>query len=215
MENSVRLARRFLVVSLCSVVPEIAATGVHAQPNNRQLVDLAERFCIEPDGDHELTWAIAAHDGYEPFTRDDFPGLRTPGARQVRGYSKAFEGSQVRVLTSVKRQWEGPGFNGAIANLHVCWVSVNPGSRREVDRSIQDHAGPVRFRLKDTWVHAWLPQPDGSRLPVDRSQFERQWVQLYRDNGMRSILSGDYGGWVSITYIRPVESCSDWCYDGR
>ena len=191
---------------------------VQGQPEHDErldLLELAERYCLEPDGDHELTWAIAAHDGYTAFTRDDFQGLRTPGARQVRGYSKTRDGVEIRVLTSVKRQWEGPGFTGAIANLHLCWVSANPLPRREVDEATQEFLGRARFRIKDAWVHAWLPQPDGTRLPVGRSDFERQWVLLYRDKGMRSVLTGDYAGWSSITYMRPVEGCADWCYDGR
>ncbi len=68
---------------IASTVALIAtATSVHPATSGPQtLVDLADRYCIGPDGDHELTWAQAVRDGMTPLEPNDFQGLRLPGAR--------------------------------------------------------------------------------------------------------------------------------------
>lgn len=173
------------------------------------LVTLAERYCIGPDGDHELTWALAVRDGYSPLSPEEFEGLRLPGARQLRGFTQTINGSEIRVLTAVNR-WIGGG--QGYTPFHLCWVSANPADRRVIDQELGAHLGVGRFRQEGALVFAWIPQEDSARRTVRRREFQRRGMAIAREDGMRMALTNQYGSMVAITYMTPVETCADWCY---
>ena len=173
-----------------------------------ELVEIADRYCISPDGDHSWTLDLALHNEYQPLTPDLFENLRLPGARQLRGVSRTIGGSEVRILTAKNRIRYG----GVTTYFHVCWVAADPASRRDVDSEVRRFLDVGRFRQEGALVYAWLPQPDGTRRTVRRKAFELQGFALSRDQGMRLVLTNQYLDQVSITYMRPVESCEEWCY---
>lgn len=208
------VARRGAQISL-TIALSMSVGSASAQPAGTPSFDLlffAERLCLEPDGDHQLTWTIAARDGYTPIAPADVPGLQTPGARELRGFAGMREGSELRILTAVNRFASGPSRGPPAVNFHICWVSARPTSRIAVDRAVKSYFSLRRFRQEGAYVYAWIPQQDGTRIGVRRSQFNGRFVETARDNGMKVVMTNEAQGWVSITFMRPVASCADWCY---
>lgn len=204
------------LITLLTILFALQAAPVFAQTNDDadepNLLELAESFCLDPDGDHELTWALAAHRGYRPLTGEDFPGLRTPGARRLRGFTKRFGTTDIRIMTAVNRYAHRPREIGAAVNLHLCWVSANPATRGPIDNELRDYMGVRRYRQGGAFAYAYTQEADGKRKGVRRSDFNSRFIETARDHDMRVVMSNEALGWVSITYWRPVESCEDWCY---
>ncbi|MFC5346241.1 hypothetical protein ACETK8_15650 [Brevundimonas staleyi] len=203
--RAARLPKLAIVVAALAV----AQLGF-AQPDEpASLVQLADDLCFYPDGDHAVTWDNAARRGFTPILTEHIPGLRLPGVRQLRGFTKTIDGTEVRVLTAVNR-WRAMG--RGFASFHLCWVSALPANRESVDSRLGEFLKLEHFPQDDASVFAWLPQADGSRQPVSRRAFGRRYFQLSRDQGMRTVMTNHTGDRVSITYMRPVGSCEDWCY---
>jgi len=152
---------------------------------------------------------MAAHYGWTPITAEDVGNLTLPGVRQLRGFRKEIDGVEVCLLTAVNR-WRGGGHGET--NFHLCWVSADPINRRLVDDELHDLLDVRRFRQGDALAYAWIPQEDGSRRSVSRSQWERGGHGLTRREGMRMVLTNQHRNMVAITYLTPVEDCADWCY---
>lgn len=201
-----RLSVAVLAVALALPPRPLAA---QTPPEPVDLIDLAQRYCIGPDGDHELTWSRAVRDGYVELSPEDFPNLRLPGARRLRGFTRMTDGIELRILTAVNRisgggQGETP--------FHLCWVSADPFERAAVDRELGGWLGVGRFRQAGAWVHAWTPGEEGGRRSVSRREFQRRGMAIAREDGMRLVLTNQHGRMVAITYMTPVEGCADWCY---
>lgn len=197
---------RVLVLASCLLLAG-PANGQTFSPDD--LYDMAERYCIGPDGDHELTQALAEHDKMRPITAEDFPGLRLPGARRLTGYTAELDGVVFRVLTARNRIRGG---GGGITFFHLCWVSAEPMNRRAVDRTLQRETGIRGFRQEGARVFAWVPGPDGARLVVDLREWRRRNQAIAREDGMRMILTNQHQGMTAVTYMTPVTDCADWCY---
>lgn len=202
---------RCLFAALLAVSLGLLPVSVSARvaPEPLDLIGLADRYCIDPDGDHELTWAKAVRDGFVELSPEDFPNLRLPGARQLKGFTRTEDGVEVRVLTAVNR-WVGGGQGET--PFHLCWVSAAPYERRAVDREIGGWLGVDRFRQGDALVYAWIPLESGGRRSVSRREFQRHGMAIAREEGMRMVLTNQHGAMVAVTYMTPVESCADWCY---
>jgi hypothetical protein len=204
-------------MTIASVVAMLSVLGLVLSPPGDPVADepinlasLTEHFCLNADGDHAWTWSVAAHDGFTPLAPSEFEHLRLPGARQLRGFRKTIGGREVRVLTAVNRVI-GPEQVGT-TYFHLCWVAVDPGVRQDVDRDLRGLLHLPRFRQQDAFVYPWIPEGDEGRKAVSRRDFNRYSLKLSRERGMRLVLSNDYLGQVSVTYMAPVPSCEDWCY---
>lgn len=200
---------RALAIIACLALAQPA--GASTQPAD-PLVDLFDRYCLGPDGDQVLTWTLAARSGLSPLSPDDFPGLRLPGIRQLRGFSGVVDGQDIRLLTGVNRWATPPARADEGANFHLCWVSARPASRQAVEAGTSDHLGVRRFRQGRALTFAWTVDGNDNRAPVRRSDFSKRFMALSREKGMRVVTVNEADGWVSIGYSRPVETCADWCY---
>ncbi|MGH7027658.1 hypothetical protein [Brevundimonas sp.] len=174
-----------------------------------ELVRLADRYCLGPDGDHEWTWALATHDGFSPLSPDGFSGLRLPAARQLRGFEKTIDGAKVRILTANNRI-SGGGVGRSY--FHLCWVSAEPTDRRSVDAALRSFLDVGRIRQEGAFAYLWIPQDDGTRGRVSRKSFNLRGHALAREEGMRMALTNNVGLMVAVTYMRAVDDCADWCY---
>lgn len=196
-------------------VTALVWTLLPTPPTNAQafpaadLVRLTDRYCVGPDGDHELTWALAVRDGLTPLSPDDFADLRLPGARQLRGFTETIDGAEVRVLTAVNRLI---GMDAGMTSFHLCWVSAQPIDRRPVEAELRRQLGMRGFRQEDARMFAWVPLPDGSIRRIGRPEWSRRSQAIAREEGMRAVMVNDYQGMVAITYMTPTDSCDDWCY---
>lgn len=200
---------RALVLTGLILIPPQNSPSAEVPP---RLVDLFERYCLDPDGQHDLTWALARHDNYTAFDRSDFPGLRTPGARQVRGFTTSVSGTEIRVLTAVNRFALGPQRTGPATNFHLCWVSARPASRAQIDSELRTYLGVRRYRQEGAFAYPWVTTADDERKSVKRSDFTEDFARMAREEGMRVVTTNEAHGWVSLGYLRPIESCEDWCY---
>ena len=180
--------------------------GVYS--GSSSLVGLADQYCMGPDGDQVLTWTLAARNGFIPLNMEGFPNLRLPGARGLRGFTRTTDGVEIRVLTAANRVRQF----GEDTYYHLCWVSAANANRREVDRELQAYLGVRRFRQEGAFMYPWVTQPDGSRESVSRRDFDLQGFGLSRERGMKVVLTGEWRGQVSVTFMTPVSSCADWCY---
>jgi hypothetical protein len=173
------------------------------------IVPLADDLCFYPDGDHAVTWDNAERRGFTSILPEDVPGLRLPGVRHLRGFTRTVGGTEFRVLTGVNR-WRQMGRRDA--RFHLCWVSATPAERTDIDRQLDQFLDVGHFSQDDAFVFPWIPNADGSRQAVTERAFKRRFFELSREQGMRTVMTNDTGDRVSITYMRPVESCEDWCY---
>lgn len=214
-----RLKRIAVALASAAIITPTSAAGraySFVAPEERgapppSLVEMAERYCISPDGDHEWTWALARHDGYRVMTMDDTPGVRSlPGARRMRAFTKTVDNVELRIVTAVNRiRGGGQGVN----YFHVCWVSANPADRRVVDRRLREVMDVRRFREDGAIVYPWTMAEDGSRRSVSRTAYNRTGpFALTRLEGVRLTVLNDYLGMVSIGNMSPVPDCADWCY---
>lgn len=165
------------------------------------LVELAHRFCIETDGDAELTWDRAVASAFVPLAPDPIRALRLPGARGLRGYSRTHDGVEVRVLTA-RNTIRGFG-NGETA-FSLCWVSATPLNRRSVERAFQRDLGLRGFRQDRARMFLWEPQPDGSRMEVSGREWRRQTQSIPRDRNARILLVNDINEMTAVTYMKAL-----------
>jgi hypothetical protein len=162
------------------------------------MIRMLDRYCVIPDGDQPLTWALAESDGFRALTPAEFENLRLPGARNLRGYEDDRDGVRVRVLTANNRF---RGWGAGITYFNLCWVSAEPFDRGSVDREVRSWLGFNGFRQEGARVYAWVPLPDGDRRVIGLREFQRRSHAIAREEGMRMILTNDRLGMVAMTYM--------------
>lgn len=77
---------------------------------------------------------------------------------------------------------------------------------------MKTYLGVRRYRQKGAFAYPWTTTAGDKRASVKRSDFTDDFVRMARDEGMRVVTTNEAQDWVSIGYLRPVESCADWCY---
>ena len=199
-----------------TVVLEIAggASLVAAQEAPPSLVEMANHYCVGPDGDHRLTWARIEADGFQPIAREAVEGLYLRGslASALRGFEKS-EGDHVyRVLTSSGRVF---GANQGTTFYRWCWVSSSRDDRRRVDDEFQREFATRGFRVGPVRMFAWIPRPDGSLEPVSRRVYMRQGNELARTQGLRQLTTRQYEDGVFIGYASPRDEATYRGFDWR
>jgi hypothetical protein len=174
------------------------------------LSDMAARYCIEPDGDHRLTWTLAERDGFEVMPSADHERLRMPGLGGVRGFSKTERGVEYRILTAAYGQ-TGPTGR---AYFRRCWLSASVYAIDDANRELRDLLGFRPFRVKESSLYAWIPLTDGSRRPVSRRTYMRRALRLADEQGLREVSAKQYGPQVFISYASPRDRATfrefDW-----
>lgn len=196
-----------LIVSVALLYAPDAETEVE------RLIDSADRYCIQPDGDHRMTWHLAERDGFAPLSPDTFGGARTPGiiGSTLRGFSKIVDGREVRVLTAAS--WLRAPEQG-LTYFRWCWVSSSHDDIATVDGQLRRHLGWRGFRVERSRVFAWIPRPDGELEPVSRRIFMGEGVALAREQGLRQLLTRRSGDAVFIGYASPRDEATyrdfDW-----
>lgn len=195
---------------LIALTPLASTTPVRANDEGSvDLAALADRYCIAQDGDHVMTWSLAAHDGFEPITPDEVGQLRLPGARQLRGFANTIEGREVRVLTAYNRligMGEAPTF------FHICWVSAEPLDRRPVERSFQQEYRTRGFRQNGARMFIWAPLADGTYRTFGLRDWQRHAQSIPREHGARLLIVNNRERMVAVTFMVAVNNCEDWCY---
>ena len=151
---------------------------------------------------------LGSPERFHPPEHGRLPKSSAAGARGLRGFSRTTDGVEIRVLTAANRVRQF----GEDTYYHLCWVSAANANRREVDRELQAYLGVRRFRQEGAFMYPWVTQPDGSRESVSRRDFDLQGFGLSRERGMKVVLTGEWRGQVSVTFMTPVSSCADWCY---
>lgn len=188
---------------LTAAAPTPAPRQTAGSFTGNDLVELADRYCIRPDGDHRATWQYLAEDGFTPLTAQDFPNLHLPGSfeRHIRAFRK-FEGSrELRVITAANRMRGG---DQGITYFRWCWVSSSLDDVRRVDADIRDLVGVRSFRVEGpTRLFAWIPRPDGSIEAVSRRIFMREGWVLAREQGLRQLTLTSHEGGVFLGYASP------------
>jgi hypothetical protein len=206
-------ASRFITMMTSAIFLLILSLSTDARSQSitaRYLVDNAQSYCVDADGDHRLTWARATDDGFIELKGDDFANLRLPGARQLRGYEKIVDGITLRVLTAHNRIRGG---DLGTTFFDLCWVSADPINRLDVDREVNNQTQIDSFRQEGARVYAWVPAVgDGQRRIVSGREFRRRGHAIAREDGMRMLITNDYLGMVGIAYMSPTDDCADWCY---
>jgi len=166
------------------------------------LTELADRYCIGPDGDHRLTWHLAEQDGFTWLTADQFPNLRliSGAGNNLRGLEKNIDGVQIRVLTSAL-SWSAP--DDGQSYFRQCWISASLYDSNHAEREMDALLGVRRFKSKNTWIYAWIPRIDGHRSAINRRTYRRQHLTLAREQGLREVTLQHYQGGTFIGYRSP------------
>lgn len=178
-----------------------------------QLAELADRYCIEPDGDHRLTWHRAEQDGFAWITPDDAPNLRLPSAlgTNLRGLKKTVDGVEIQVLTSAF-SWIAPDDGQSF--FRQCWVSASVSDVNSVRRDVRAILGVHDFKSLEVVIFAWIPTADGGRTSVSRRDYRRRHLTLAREQGMRQVLVRQYENGVFVSYTSPRDEATyrdfDW-----
>lgn len=174
------------------------------------LTDRADRYCIQPDGDHRLTWHLAERDGYALMNNAEYARLRLPGTGGLRAFSKFEDGVEYRILTAAYVQ-TGPS---GIAYFRRCWISASAYDVDDADREMRTLLGFRHFRADGTFVFAWLPQTDGTMRPVSRRIYMRSNLKMADEEGLRQVAIKPYQGQVFISYASPRDEATyrdfDW-----
>lgn len=192
-------------ISLIASLPLIQAEfpfELNADTDPLTLSELADRYCIGPDGDHRLTWHLAEQDGFVWLTADQFPNLRllSGAGNNLRGLEKTIDGVQIRVLTSAYAMTvpdDGKSY------FRQCWVTASPYDAGDAERGLNALLGVRRFRADNTLVYAWIPQVDGSRRSVSRRIYMRRNMTLSNEQGLRQATLKSYQGGTFIGYRSP------------
>lgn len=177
------------------------------------LVALAERYCVVPDGDHRLTWTLAERDGFSWLSEDNFPGLRLPSAigENLRGLSNLVDGREVRVLTSAF-SWVAPGDGQTY--FRQCWVSASDYDLGRARLDLRSALGVPGFTSKQVHIYAWVPRADGSNRVVSRRDYRRRHLTMAREEGLRQVSLRQHGRAVFIGYTSPRDRATyeqfDW-----
>lgn len=185
---------RFLGVALALVAG--SPTPATAQVD---LVNLLDRLCLYPDGDHVLTYSMAVADGWQPLTAETMGRLFLPGVFNLRGFTKTVDGVELRVLTERGRRTSHVSRESA--PYRHCWVSADPADPRDVRRALEDELKLSSFRMKSARVYPWFDTAEG-RQRVSRISFERRYEQLV-NAGMRMVTLAWHGDQVILGYVTP------------
>lgn len=187
--------------------------GASLSQDDLPVIEMADRYCIAPDGDHRMTWHLADRDGFSPLSPDQFSKARTPGVinTTLRGFGKNLENREIRVLTAAS--WIRSGDQG-LSHYRWCWVSSSDEDIGDVDHQMRRLIGSRGFRAAQSRVFAWIPRPDGSLEPVSRRVFMRSGWALAREQGLRHITTRRFGNGVFIGYASPRDEATyrdfDW-----
>jgi len=194
------------ILALAVVLNTVSEGFRNQRDGETDLVWAAETFCFAADGNMARTWDRAEAEGYQMLRPSDFPNLRLPGARNLRGYSKRIGRVEMRVLTAETRF---DGFNQGLNFFRMCWVSAEPADRSQIDQELSRSLGVSRFRQEDAYVYAWANAEDGSRREMRRREFMARGLRDALAEDMRFVLTNDRFGVVSITYMVPIEGFSE------
>jgi hypothetical protein len=198
---------------MLTLLAALAIASPPQEPPAESLADLADRYCIEPDGDHRLTWHRAEQDGFRWMTPDDIPRLYLRGSfgPHLRGLQRTSDGTTIRILTSAFH-WTSPGDGETF--FRQCWLSTTDDEFRQTQQDLTGLLDFRPFRSKEVVIFAWIPRPDGTREPVSRRDFARQHLTLSREQGMRRIFLRQYDGGVFVGYSSPRDEATyrdfDW-----
>lgn len=193
----------------------LSSTGTHKSVEEipYSLTELAERYCIAPDGDHRVTWASIQRDGFVQIPSEEYEGLRLPGsvASAIRAFRRNADGREFRVLTS--SSWLQAPDQGK-TYYRWCWVSSSDERLDRVVSAFQRKLGDRGFRSQRVRLFAWIPRPDNADEPVSRRRYMREHNVLARELGMRQVLISPIGDGVSIGYASPRDEATyrqfDW-----
>lgn len=202
---------------LCFLSTGVAALAVpsfsEAKQSSDDLVDMAVRYCIDPDGDHRLTWALAERDGFSVISADEVSGLRLRGsvASALRGFRKIEDGKQIQILTSssfLRAPDQGTTY------YRWCWVSSSSDRFDGVNRGLAEFLRVPSFRVEKVRLFAWIPRPGGTTDVVSRRQYLEHGNPLAREQGMRQVTTRQLGDGVSVGYASPRDEATyrdfDW-----
>lgn len=204
--------RLSLVLSLC-LAGTSGTSSASTWQSSASLAELALRYCIDPDGDHRLTWALAERDGFSVISEAEVSGLRLRGsvASALRGFRKVEDGKQTQVLTSssfLRAPDQGTTY------YRWCWVSSSSNGFDGVNRDLTEFLRVPSFRVDKVRLFAWIPRPDGTSELVSRRRYLDQGNPLARDQGMRQVTIRRLGDGVSIGYASPRDEATyrefDW-----
>ncbi|MCZ8164020.1 MAG: hypothetical protein O9246_01360, partial [Brevundimonas sp.] len=140
-----------------------AALAVPSPPPP-SLAELADYYCIAPDGDHRMTWTRAQQDGFVSLRPEDVPQAGLPSIHDdtLRGYRRVSADGEFRIFTAatwIRSPDQGTTF------YRWCWVSSSRDDRRRVDDEFQREFATRGFRVGPVRMFAWIPRPDGSLEP--------------------------------------------------
>ena len=189
--------KMLMMLAALALVPQTAPSPFVDDPES--LTSRAERYCIDPDGDHRLTWHRAEQDGFTLLSNAEYARLRLPGTGGLRAFSKTEHGIEYRILTAAHSE-TGPS---GIAYFRRCWVSSSQYSIDDANRELRDLLGFRHFRAKNTFVYAWIPQTDGTLRPVSRRIYMRSSLRMAAEQGLRQVSAKQYEDQVFISYASP------------
>jgi|GEM_PF-6151825 len=180
----------------------LAASAPGSQVRADDLFDEFDVLCLAPEGDEDLTWAMAVHKGYSRLEPSDFEDLRVLAfARELKGMSRTVEGVEYRVLTA--RGSMAPAGSDYRGFYQLCWVSAGPADYAEVRRLTHSRVGLPSFTQGHSRVMAWVETPEG-REPLTRNQIERRQLgPLMVERDVRMVTMGQHSGrQVMLGYMR-------------
>jgi hypothetical protein len=198
---------------MLTLLAAMALASPPQDPPAESLADLADRYCIDPDGDHRLTWHRAEQDGFRWMTPEDIPRLHLPGtfAPNLRGLQRTSQGTTIRILTSAFR-WTAPDDGRTF--FRQCWISASTGNLDETRKDLGVLLNVRSFRSREVVVFAWIPRPNGAPTSVSRRDYLRRVLTLSREQGMRQIMLRQYEGSVFVGYSSPRDEATyrdfDW-----
>lgn len=191
-----------------------ALADVRTGPIDMSLAEMADRYCVGPDGDHRMTWMLAEQDGFVSLGPEDVPQSGIPGIQNdvLRGLRLRIEGTEFRLLTAANRVVAA---DQGTTYFRRCWVSSSRADRRRVDAEFQREFATRGFRVGPVRMFAWIPRPDGSLEPVSRRVYMRQGNELARTQGLRQLTTRQYEDGVFIGYASPRDEATYRGFDWR
>lgn len=205
-----------LAASICvfGAVVVVGSSEPAMTERSLSLAEMADRYCIRPDGDHRMTWTLAEQDSFTFLQPEEFSGLRALGIHDdtLRGLRRVDDdGREVKVLTAASwltRPDQGKTF------FRWCWVSSSDDRIDAVHRQLRGRFKDRGFRLERVRMYAWIPRPDGMAERVSRRDFIREGNILARDQGMRQVIARARLGSVFIGFASPRDEATyrdvDW-----
>ncbi len=202
----------FLKTLFFLLLPFNQPTELTFDQDQRTLPEIANRYCIAPDGDHRLTWQLAEEDGFSWLNHTHFPNLRirtTPNVN-LRGLEKSIDGITYRVLTTA---YSHTSRDDGHSFFRQCWVSASAYDINDAEQELNNMLGVRRFRSQRTLIYAWIPQIDGSRRTVIRRVYMRKNLTLAREQGLRQVTLARYGTASFIGYRSPRDEATYRLFD--